>query len=173
VSGPAQGLGATMALAFLAVLGCSGSAGTAGSPRGRIEAQWTGSDTGRMTAEAAAIWCAEQKMVHLAGLRGDTGLALLIFPEDSTVAGRYGISAPAAAKAHPPAAAVALRLLDRTAVLGYQSEGGSLTVERGDRGRLSGGLVAELRAAPDPGKLTLRGRFTGVPVRPGGADCGP
>ena len=41
-----------------------------GDPAGRIEAQWTGADTGRMTAAATAEWCEERRALEIAGVQG-------------------------------------------------------------------------------------------------------
>jgi hypothetical protein len=158
------------ALCMLALAGCGG---VGLSREGRLEAVWTGSDKGRMTAPATAIWCREARIAQVSGLIGDTGVSLLIHPDDSVAEGRYRIVDPDSTR-NTRAAAIGLRLLGQTAVVGYQSRSGWLTIERVARGRLSGRFESTAKVVTAlAGTVKLSGRFQNVPIRPGGSACPP
>jgi len=157
-------------LGILALTACGGFGQSGG---GRLEAIWTGSDKGRMAAPATAIWCREAHVAQVSGLIGDTGVSLLIHPEDSVAEGRYRIVEPDSAR-NGRAAAVGLRLLGPTAVVGYQSRSGWLTIERVAGGRLSGRFESTAKVVTAlAGTVRLNGRFRDVALRPGGSTCPP
>lgn len=156
------------ALCLLAAAACRG---VGLSREGRLEAVWTGSDKGRMAAPATAIWCREARIAQVSGLIGDTGVSLLIHPDDSVAEGRYRIVDPDSAR-NGRAAAIGLRLLGATAVMGYQSRSGWLTIERVARGRLSGRFESTAKVVTAlAGTVKLNGRFQNVLVQPGGSAC--
>jgi len=105
-------------------------------------------------------------------MQGDTGISVLIHPAESLAAGRYPIVEPGSARASAPAAALALRLLGSTSVVGYRSESGTLTLERVAEGRLWGRFETQATiVAALAGTVKLNGRFVGVPVTAGGTAC--
>jgi hypothetical protein len=163
-------------VAGLRTVGCIvllAACGRFGQREGRLDAEWTGADKGRVTAPATAVWCQEAGFTQLSGLIGDTGVSLLIHPADSVAEGRYRVVEPDSARSGR-AAAVALRLLGRTAVVGYRSQSGWLTIERSLGGRLSGRFEAKAQVVTAlAGTVTLTGRFRNVTLRPGGAACLP
>ncbi len=162
----AGGLAATAAL--LAAFGLA----ACGHRTGRMNATWSGADKGRMSGRAGALWCREARVALVTGVSGDTGVSLLIHPADSLVAGRYPIVEPDAARRAAPAAAVGLRVLARTAVVGYQGQSGTLTLERAAPGRVSGSFEATAKVATAAaGTVKLAGRFQDVRVTPDGTDC--
>ncbi len=155
----------------LVALGLAGCEIVAGRNR-RFEAVWAGSDRGRLVTSATAVWCRDAKIGQVTAMRGDSGISVLIHPAESLVAGRYPILEPGSARASSPAAAVALRLLGSTAVVGYRSESGTLTLEKIEGGRVWGRFESEAKVASAlAGKIQLNGRFAGVPVTAGGAAC--
>jgi hypothetical protein len=159
--------------AALCLLAAGACGGVSLSREGRLEAVWTGSDKGRMAAPATAIWCREARIAQVSGLIGDTGVSLLIHPDDSVAEGRYRIVDPDSAR-NSRAAAIGLRLLGQTAVVGYQGRSGWLTIERVARGRLSGQFESTAKVVTAlAGTVKLSGRFQNVPVRPGGSACPP
>lgn len=157
-------------LVALSLAGC----GIVGGGNAKLEAIWTGSDKGRLTASASGLWCRDARIAEITALHGDTGVSVLIHPAESLVAGRYPIVEPGSARASAPAAALALRLLGSTTVVGYRSESGALTLERVAGGRVWGRFESEAKVATAlAGTVKLNGRFTGVPVTAGGTACPP
>jgi hypothetical protein len=137
-----------------------------------MNAIWSGADKGRMSGRAGALWCRAARVALVTGVSGDTGVSLLIHPADSLVAGRYPIVAPDSARRAAPAAAVGLRVLARTAVVGYQSQSGTLTLERAAAGRVSGSFETTTKVATAAaGTVKLAGRFQDVRVTADGTDC--
>jgi hypothetical protein len=163
---PAGVLWCALALAACGPLGRLGE--------GRLEATWTGSDRGRLSARATAIRCPEAHIVQLTGMSGDTGVALLVHPADSLAPGRYPIVEPGSARTTAPAAALGLRLLGTNAVVGYQGASGAVVIERVAAGRLSGRFESIAKVAVAlAGTVKLTGRFQDVPLAAGGSACPP
>ena len=69
-------------LLALALAGCSRAPGASGD-RSRLAAEWTGSDTGRIAGRAVAEWCDSLRVLEIRAVKGDTGVALAIFPADT------------------------------------------------------------------------------------------
>src|SRR5689334_12620698 len=104
---------ALLMLPLLAALGaCTGRRGS------QLDAHWTGADTGRLVTSAGAEWCAVGKYLRIEALRGDTGVAIAIFPADTVLPGRYQFAATLDDSSRP-AAAVVLRWLDALALAGF------------------------------------------------------
>ena len=155
----------TAVLAALALAGC-------GHRSGRMDANWAGAETGRMSGRAWAVWCREARVAVGTGTSGDTGVSLLIHARDSLAAGRYPIVEPGNARRTAPGAALGLRLLGRTAVVGYQGRTGMLTLEQAAPGRVTGRFEANAKIASAlAGTVKLTGRFRDVRVTADGADC--
>lgn len=162
---------APVALVVLAA-GCGKPA--PGEPAGpRLEARWTGSDTAGFRAPAVAEWCDSLNLLEIRAVAGDTGLALAIYPRDSLQPGDYPIRSPEVADTRPPSAAVALRWLARTAVLGFRGDSGTLTLRRAAGGALSGSFRAGTRAASGTGRLSVTGSFEELHPRPASRGCTP
>ena len=163
---PAAVLWCALALAACGPLGRLGE--------GRLEATWTGSDHGRLSGSATAIWCPGAHIAQLTGMSGDTGVALLVHPADSLAAGRYPILEPGSARTTSPAAALGLRLLGPNAVVGYQGATGALVIERMAAGRLSGRFESTAKVVgPLAGTVKLTGRFQDVALATGDSTCPP
>ena len=172
MAGRMDGVAGVPALLFALALG---ACGPMGRPReGRLEATWTGSDKGRLSGTATAVWCRDARVALLTGVSGDTGVSLLIHPAESLTPGRYPILEPGKARTTVPAAALGLRLLGRMAVVGYQSASGALTLERAAGTRVSGRFESTAKVVSElEGTVQLVGRFRDVPVTAGGAACPP
>ncbi len=140
----------------------------------RIETTWTGGDTGAFAVPAAGAWCAKGRYLEIRAARGDTGVAVAIFPKDSApdrIAGVYKVIKEAADSSRPTAA-VAMRWSDPTAVAGFRSDSGTVTVRRGTNGVLegdvqtSGPLLGGL-----PRRIQVDGSFRAVAVDTASRDC--
>ncbi len=151
----------TPALAIvLALAGCTGSA---------ADLQWSGADTGRATLPARAAWCAESRSLVLFATAGDTGLALVVYPADSVLGGSYRVFA-APAGVTRPGAAIGLRWNRHNTMADYRAARGGVTVQRAGE-QVNGTLAASAYAVSGAGSLSVSGRFRGVALRQGGADC--
>jgi hypothetical protein len=153
-----------------ALLACSRTQET--TPHGPwLEANWTGSDTGRISAPAVAEWCDSLQVLELRALQGDSGLALAIHPGGSLKAGRYRIGLPRQVDSTPPGAAIALRWFAETAIKGFRGDSGEVRVDRSTSGVLSGRFDAHLAAVNAPDRLRVRGTFRELEVNPAAIGC--
>jgi hypothetical protein len=126
-----------------------------------------------MSARAAAVWCSAPRTATLTAVVGDTGIGMLIRPADSLVAGRYPVMQPGDAGTKAPAASIGLRLINPTAVSGYQSQTGALVLEQVESARISGRFEATARSATGVvGTIHVSGQLVNVPLTRGGAKCG-
>ncbi|HXE56815.1 MAG TPA: hypothetical protein VNK43_02340 [Gemmatimonadales bacterium] len=174
--------GAVLGLALGLTAGCGADRGG-----GRMEASWTGADTGRLTAPATANWCPGTGLLEVVGTGLDTGVALVLYPGvpgdtssgdslaiDDLRPGRYPLRDPFATPVSRPGATAAIRWFDQTAVQGYSSHGGEVVLERGSGGALHGRFRGTMRSpAGGRGELTLEGSFVDVPLGPAAAGCPP
>jgi 4-hydroxy-3-methylbut-2-en-1-yl diphosphate reductase len=139
----------------------------------RLEAQWTGADTGQVEGRPTAEWCDSLRLLQIQLVRGDTGIALALYPGDSMVGGTYRVHPPSRADSMPPASAVALRWFASTAIRGFQGDSGSVVVERDRSGLLSGKFDVRAKSANDARRIRLRGAFHGLLPRAATAGCFP
>jgi hypothetical protein len=131
---------------------------------GRLTAQWTGSDTGRMEASARAEWCDSLSLLEIRAMHGDTGLAVAVFPTAAPVtADSYPVDRPSRVGPKPPTSAVAMRWFAETAVRGFQGERGAVVIERVDD-RVSGRFHSAMRSVTDTQRIDLSGSFSDVRV---------
>jgi hypothetical protein len=140
---------------------------------GRLEASWAGADTGKISAYAAAEWCADRLSLEIRAIQGDTGLALALYPVDTIVSDSYRVVAPSPADSAPPSASVALRLFGKTAIKGYQGDSGTVILERSGSGQLSGSLAARARSVQGGEQVRLSGKFDRVAIMPQERGCAP
>jgi hypothetical protein len=143
------------------------------SPAGRLEARWTGADTGKISGLATAEWCADSLVLEIRAIQGDTGLALALYVVDTIATDSYRVVEPARADSVPPSASVALRLLSQTAIKGFQGDSGTVILERSGSGQLSGSLAARARSVLNGGQIRLSGNFERVAVTPQERGCIP
>jgi hypothetical protein len=142
------------------------------SQPGRLEARWTGADSGKISAPATAEWCAERLLLEIRAIQGDTGVAMALYPVDTVVSDSYPVVEPTRADSAPPSASVALRLFSQTAIKGYRGDSGTVLLKRSGSGQLSGSLAARARSALN-GQIRLSGRFDRVAVMPQKRGCVP
>jgi 4-hydroxy-3-methylbut-2-en-1-yl diphosphate reductase len=141
--------------------------------QGRLEVQWTGSDTGKVAGRPTVEWCDSLRLLQIQVVRGDTGVALALYPGDSMLGGTYRVLLPARADSAPPASAVAVRWFASTAIRGFQGDSGSVIVERNRAGILSGRFEVAAKSATDTRRIRLHGSFRGLIPRPAAAGCFP
>jgi len=138
---------------------------------GRLEAQWAGADSGKVSTHAAAEWCAERIWLEIRAIQGDTGLAMVLYPVDSIVSDSYPVVDPTRADSVRPSASLGLRLFSQTAVKGYRGDSGAVLLVRSSSGQLSGSVTARARAVPNGEPLRLSGKFERVAVVPQQRGC--
>jgi hypothetical protein len=161
-------------LAFLLplVLACDQRAKPADAA-GQLSASWDGSVDGSMTGPASATWCQARHLLEVRSIRGDTGIALALYPRRGLTAGPYRIVEPARAESVPPAAGVAVRWLTQNMVQGFRSDSGQLELERSSTGQLSGRLRARARSVVDTQRIVLTASFRDVTPHPDSLACTP
>jgi hypothetical protein len=164
-----SGSGLVFVLALMAACGWEAQP----SPAGRLEARWTGADSGKIFAPAAAEWCAERLLLEIRAVQGDTALALALYPVDTIAPDSYPVVEPARADSVPPSASVALRLFGQTAVKGYQGDSGTVILERSGSGQVSGSLAARARSVQGGEQVRLSGKFDRVAVMSQERGCAP
>lgn len=140
---------------------------------GRLEARWTGADSGRISTRAAAEWCADRLLLEIRALQGDTGLAVALYPLDSIVSDSYPVVEPSRADSVRPSASVGLRLFSQTAIKGYRGDSGMVLLEHSGPGQYSGSLTARARLVTSGEQIRLSGKFERVAVSPQERGCSP
>ncbi len=157
-------------LAVLAVTACSRPEKTAAAGA-RLEADWTGDDTGRIAGRAAAEWCDSLRVLEIRVIQGDSGLAIALYPFDSVRPDSYPLRQKARVDSTRPGSAVALRWFAETAIKGFRGDSGTVVVQTGAQG-VGGRFEARLQSVNDADRLRLRGSFRDVPVAAGAVGCG-
>jgi hypothetical protein len=150
--------------------GCSRAESGSSSGPG-LTADWIGSDTGRLAASAVAEWCDSLTMLEIRAVRGDTGLAIVLYPVDSIAADSYPVRPPAKADSTPPAAAVAMRWFAETAIEGFRGDNGSVVLDAVEPGGITGRFQANVSSVGSADKLKLSGRFRDLPVAKASRGC--
>jgi hypothetical protein len=148
--------------------------GPAPSPGGgQLDVRWGGRHGGAISSPAAAGWCGLRRVLEIRSVRGDTGIAMALYPGKTLAAGMYRVTDPAKAESIPPAAAVAVRWLTQNAVQGFQGDSGQVDLQRSSSGHLSGRLRARVRSVVDTQRIFLTGSFQDVTVVPDTLGCTP
>ncbi|MGN6393205.1 MAG: hypothetical protein ACTHM9_13305 [Gemmatimonadales bacterium] len=115
------------------------------------------------TAGAAAEWCDSLRMLQVRSIKGDTGVAIVLYPGPRMQPGEYPVRPPEEADSvSPPAAALAARWLSATAVQGFQAESGVVTLTRAPDGSLDGRFHATGHGLPISLRLAIAGSFEGL-----------
>jgi hypothetical protein len=144
-------------------LACDGSESSK-TQGGRLEVRWTGSDTGQISAPAAAEWCEGQRRLEIRATGGDTGVALAIYPNVILSPDTYPVAGPARRDSVVPSARVGLRWFGATAIKGFQGDSGTVVLERTDSGQLSGNVGARARSVSNNERVTVTGEFRSLTV---------
>jgi len=163
-------LGLALAVGVALLTGCDVRE-TQLAQAGRLEAQWAGADSGKISTLAAAEWCTERRWLEIRAIQGDTGLALALYPVDSIIADSYPVVDPTRADSVRPSASLGLRLFSQTAVKGYRGDSGAVLLVRSSSGRLSGKVTARVRGVPNGEQVRLSGKFDQVAVLPQERGC--
>jgi hypothetical protein len=158
-------------LALLLLLTACRQAPAPAESAGRLEVSWDGSPDGALSAPAAADWCGRRQVLEIRALKGDTGVALALYPGKALTPGAYPVVDPARAESIPPAAGVAVRWLAKNLVQGFRSDSGRVTLERSGPGRFSGRVMARARSVVDTQRITLEGTFRDLVVRRDTVGC--
>jgi hypothetical protein len=165
-----------LASGLIGALACSTSE-PAESRTGSLQAEWTGSDTGKISGPAVAEWCDSLGLLELRAIRGDTGIALVLYPRDSakssdTVSpGMYKVMPPQRKDSTHSSSGIALRWFAETSIRGFQGENGSVTLERTGAGATAGRFSAALRSATEGSRLRVTGSFSGLTITPAPPEC--
>jgi hypothetical protein len=167
---PLAALGRLALIGLVSAAACSRER-SAVSPRGTLEVQWIGSDTGKLVAPAVAEWCGNLRMLELRAVHGDTGIALALYPADSLSAGDYPTVPPERGDSTRPSAAVAMRWFAETSIRGFRGDSGSVTLAATGPGVGAGSFAARLRSTTEGSRLNVTGSFRGLTVHPAPPDC--
>ena len=188
-----------VAAGLIGSLACS-SGEPAPSRTGSLDVEWTGADTGKLSAGAVAEWCDSLRVLELRAIQGDTGIAIAVYPSgprvradtvarprsilrpssaapdtmvpgDSVTPGDYPVLPPEQADSSRPSAAVALRWFAETSIRGFRGDSGKVVIEAIGPGRSAGRFSVHLRSATEGSRLTVTGTFAGLSVTPAPASC--
>jgi hypothetical protein len=161
------------ALALTLGLGaaCSGSGNQ--HQAGRVEAHWTGVDSGRVSGPATAQWCADRRSLEVRAVQGDGGFAIVMYPLDTIEPDTYRVVKPEGADSLAPSAAVALRLFSPGAIKGFQGDSGDVVLEHSGSAKLSGSVHARARSVTNSERLLISGKFRDLSVVPQARGCAP
>jgi hypothetical protein len=155
---------------LMAAAACSSSESTE-STAGSLQAQWTGVDTGKLSAPAVAEWCDSLKLLELRAIHGDTGIALVLYPSDSIAPGEYAVVQPARADSNRPAAAAALRWFAETSIRGFRGDSGQVVLQSAGPGVMRGRFSVYFRSATEGNRLSTTGSFSGLNVTTAPKSC--
>ncbi len=161
-----------VSLCFLLVIACREAPGRSNGP-GHLEVQWKGSSKGQLSGLATATWCELRRVLAIQTVRGDTGIALALYPEKALTPGTYGVVAPARAESIPPAAAVAARWPTKSVIQGFRGDSGQVVLQRTSSGRFSGRVGARARSVVDTQRIVMTGTFRDLLVQPDSLGCEP
>lgn len=134
------------------------------APEGRLKARWIGADTGQLSGFAVAEWCEEQRRLEIRTIKGDTGLALAVFPVVVLSPDTFRVAAAGSKDTAPPSARVGLRWFEATAISGFQGDSGTVVLERTDSGQLTGRLAARASSVSNSDRVTVTGDFENLAV---------
>jgi hypothetical protein len=123
----------------------------------RLTATWTGADTGKISARAAASWCPVAGRLEVNAVHGDVGFGLVLYPVSDLAAGAYPAFDPGIDSAHRPGASAAARWFTEQNIVGYQSDSGSVELTRQDD-RLQLKFGFRLRSLDGKDTLVAEGR---------------
>lgn len=161
-------------LSMLCVLLLLPACGESSLGRGQLSTTWTfGEFQGQLTADVSATICPTTRLVELVTIRGDTGVAILLFPVDTVVTtGAYPVFPTQIGIEPRPGAMVALRWFESVRVEAFESLDGEVVVEGGGAEGLSGRFSARLVGVERLDTVMVQGAFSGIAPVPAGPDCG-
>ena len=125
----------------------------------RLDARWVGSDTGVFAGTPKVTWCGSIQRLELTAVDGsDAGIGLAIYPPGELRPGRYDAFDPGIDSIHRPGVASASRWFTEQAVKGFQSDSGSLDLERTGT-TFSAQFGFRMRSLEGRDTVRLTGRF--------------
>ena len=136
-----------------------------------LKAEWRGKDTAEIRGPATAEWCDSLRLLEIQALRGDTGVAIAIYPARQVEAGRLRVIPPTPTDSTRPRAAVVLRWFAETSIRGFQGDSGAVVLEQPRRGVLTGTFNASAHSVTDTAHIMIRGNFRNLTVRPASREC--
>lgn len=136
-----------------------------GGPRsGELRVEWLGRRTASATLPGKVTWCPATRLALVEAVSSDTGLMIVLYERDSITAGQHPVAPPAMGAGTPrPGATVSIRWVRDTALVGFRSEGGSVTVRKA-KGTISGSFEGRMRASNGGDSLRLSGKFRDLPL---------
>lgn len=139
---------------------------------GDLDVSWGGSSRGRFVAPLQATHCAESGQVELLAIRGDTGIGVALFLEDSSAVQPvvYPVMSGSLLHETRPGSSVAARWFAVTSIAAFEGITGKVTLSSGGS-ELNGTLDVSFKALDRPDTLHLTGSFTRVPVAKGDTNC--
>jgi hypothetical protein len=165
--------GRSRAAVFSLLAGLSACSGGVAGDQGRLTASWKGGDSGQFVAPANAAWCSVGGLLEIMAIRGDSGIAVLLYPTEGIKSGTFTVIDPLREPVHAGGAALAARWPAAEQIVGFRGVSGkvSLKVENGElAGNLEGLL---LRPGAEAESLHFTATFASVRADSGPAACPP
>lgn len=152
----------------LALAACGGSDSTA-----ELSIEWEGEVTGRFSAPGQAVLCAQTGLVEMEAIRGDTGVAAVLFLSDSSrvAATDYPVFLAASYPEPRPGALAGLRWFDNVQVVAWEGLRGTIEVRPADS-TLAGTFSVTMQQVNHPDTVLVTGRFSGIPLIRADSSCG-
>lgn len=122
----------------------------------------------------AAEHCPASGILQLVAVRGDTGVALALFPRDSSTVDTvttFIVHPPGMDPLPLPGAALALRWFGSAALEAFEALSGEVRLTRVGRGSVSGRVTARLRGVERSDTLVVSGAFREVPFARADPGC--
>jgi hypothetical protein len=156
-------------MAWVAVAVLAGGCQTNGN--GTLHARWASIDTtlrnGTFSLPVTATWCESRGRLMLLGLRGDTGVGILVRAV-KLGPGRFDVADTAARPS--PGASIALRVTMGDNLFALSADSGVVALTSVGGGQLDGRFVAWL-SRPVLSPVTLVGDFAAVSVEADSVRC--
>lgn len=152
----------------LVLAACAGSGSAAD-----LSVEWDGEVPGRFSAPGKAVFCAQTGLVELEALRGDTGVAAVLFLSDSgkVEAADYPVFLAASYPEPRPGALAGLRWFDNVQIVAWEGLRGTIEVTPADS-TLAGTFSVMMQQVNRPDTVLMTGRFSGIPLIRGDSSCG-
>ena len=139
---------------------------------GDLDVTWRGSARGRFVAPLEATHCAETGQVELLAIRGDTGIGVALFLDDSTAVQPvvYPVMSGSMMQETRPGSSVAARWFAVTSIAAFEGVTGKVTLSSGGSA-LDGTIDVTFKALDRPDTLHMNGSFRQVPLVKGDTNC--
>jgi hypothetical protein len=139
---------------------------------GELVATWHDSLNASFRTSATARWCRRDTLLELFAIRNDTAVGVAIIPRDTLSTGEFPVFPAVPFNSLRPQATAAARWLGEVELKGFEGVSGKVALTDGPAGTVSGTLDLLLRRTGMADTLRITGRFSGVPVQSGIAECG-